>query len=402
MKMSPIAKILSAVLLVATVLYFGVEIYRYYSNPFSTTLTYNADAEDGIALSGWIVRQEEVFHADAAAVTHPLGEGEKAGYGQTIAVAYQSAQSLETVSRIEALTLQLEQLEFARNSYLDADAALKLDSSITGNILSLRRRLSGGDYTTVSNDTAVLKAAVLKRSHAYSSIEEVQSEISSVQEQIRSLRASLSDAQYVAAPQAGLYSALCDGYESVLTPDFLRTVTPSALRGISPEKNRGNVGKLIYGDTWYYTAVMDARRATSLKAGQAVTLRLAKSLERDIPVTVRSISSEEDGQVAIVLSCDKYISLTTALRHQSASLILNSYEGLRIPSTALRQDSDGRLGVYCVTGVTARFKPVDVVYQGSGYTLVKPREGAAGSAVLRGGDEVIITASRLEDGLVVR
>ena len=69
---------------------------------------------------------------------------------------------------------------------------------------------------------------------------------------------------------------------------------------------------------------------------------------------------------------------------------------------SLRQDADGRLGVYCVTGVTARFKPVDVVYQGSGYTLVKPREGAAGSAVLRGGDEVIITASRLEDGLVVR
>ncbi|MBO4853584.1 MAG: hypothetical protein J5482_00360 [Oscillospiraceae bacterium] len=402
MKLSPIAKILSAVLLLAIVLYFGVEIYRYFSNPFSTTLTYDAAAEDSIPLSGWIVRQEEVFHADAATVTHPLGEGEKAGYGQTIAVAYQSARSLETVSRIETLTLQLEQLEFARNSYLDADAALKLDSSITGNILSLRQRLSGGDYTSVSGDTAVLKTAVLKRTHAYSSIEEVQSEIAAVQEQIRTLRASLSDAQYVAAPRAGLYSALCDGYEGVLTPDFLRTVTPSALNGVAPAENRGNVGKLIYGDTWYYAAVIDAGRAQELKAGQMVTLRLTKGLERDISVTVRSISGEEDGRAAIVLACDKYLPLTTSLRHQSAALVLRSYEGLRIPSTALRQDTDGQLGVYCVTGITARFKPVDVVYQGSGYTLVAPQSEATGSAVLRRGDEIIITASRLEDGLVVR
>ena len=402
MKTSPIAKLLSAVGLLAIVLYFGIQIYQYLSNPFSTTLAYDAAAEDSIPLSGWIVREEEVFHVDATTVTHPLDDGEKAGYGQTIAVAYQSAQSLETVARIETLTLQLEQLEFARNSYLDADAALKLDSSITGNILSLRQRLSGGDYTSVSNDTAVLKAAVLKRSHAYSSMEEVQAEISSVQEQLRTLRASLSDARYVTAARPGTYSALCDGYESVLTPDFLRGVTPSSLNAVAPAENNGNVGKLIYGDTWYYAAVISARQAEDLKVGQTVILRLAKGLERDISVTVASLSGEENGQVAIVLSCDKYLSLTTALRHQAAALILRSYEGLRIPSTSLRQDAEGQLGVYCVVGVTARFKPVNVVYQGSGYTLVTPRSDAAGTAILRRGDEIIITANRLENGMVVR
>jgi hypothetical protein len=69
MKSSPAFKILSGVILAAVVLYFGIQIYRYYTNPFSTTLTYQATAEDSIPMTGWIVRDEETFHSDAATVT---------------------------------------------------------------------------------------------------------------------------------------------------------------------------------------------------------------------------------------------------------------------------------------------------------------------------------------------
>ena len=55
-----------------------------------------------------------------------------------------------------------------------------------------------------------------------------------------------------------------------------------------------------------------------------------------------------------------------------------------------------------MVGVSARFKPVSVIYQGNGYTLVEPTREASGSAILRSGDEVIITANKLENGVVVR
>jgi hypothetical protein len=55
-----------------------------------------------------------------------------------------------------------------------------------------------------------------------------------------------------------------------------------------------------------------------------------------------------------------------------------------------------------VVGVSAKFKPVTVVYQGNGFTLVLPTREAAGSSILRSGDEVIVTANRLENGMVVR
>ena len=39
-------------------------------------------------------------------------------------------------------------------------------------------------------------------------------------------------------------------------------------------------------------------------------------------------------------------------------------------------DDQGRTGVYCLVGFVAEFKPVDVVSQGDGYTLVRAADTA--------------------------
>ena len=402
MKSSPAFKILAGVVLAAVVLYFGVQIYQYLANPFTTTLTYEAVADDSIPLTGWVVRDEEIFHSDAVTLTHTLGEGQKVGFGQAIAMTYDNAKALDTVAEIDTLELQLQQLEFALTSTLDSDAALKLDNTITASILALRQNLSTGDYAAASDDISALKAAVLKSSHSYSSVEDIQADIEDVQSRISQLKGSLSGSQAVVAPRPGVYSAVCDGYESVLTPELLSDLTPTALAQVSPTGDDGNVGKLIYGDTWYYAANVDASYADKLRPGQSVTLRMAKGLSQDVTVQVRSVSSPENGQVAIVLQCRNYLPQTTQLRHQAAELVLRSYQGLRVPTTSLRQDDQGHTGVYCVAGISARFKPVQIIYRGDNYTLVRPTEDATGTAILRSGDEVIVTANKLENGTVVR
>ena len=56
-------------------------------------------------------------------------------------------------------------------------------------------------------------------------------------------------------------------------------------------------------------------------------------------------------------------------------------------------------GVYCIVGMEARFKPVDVLYSGEDFALVRSTLDAAEEVTttqeklrLRAGDEVIITA----------
>ena len=400
-KTSPLMKILPIAVLTAVLVYFAVQLYNYLSDPVNTTLVVAGQAEDTIALNGWLLRDEEVLPAQNGTLSRVRQEGERVGVGQVLARVYANDGALQTVSQIETLELQLQQLQFALTSYLNPDAALKLDTSITGDILTLRQSLTGGDYTAAEGDIAPLKAAVLKRDHSYASQEEIQTEIKSVDGQIKSLEASLSGTT-VTARASGTYSAVCDGYETVLTKAFLEEVTPGKLARLRPVDEQSNMGKLIYGDTWYYVVTLPEEQASYLKSQGAVTLRFAKGFDQNIRMQVVSVSAPEDGQAAVTLSCRKYLAQTTLLRHQAADVILRTYEGLRVPSNALRVSEEGVTGVYCVDGSTAAFRPVTVLYQGQGYALVQPAEGASDTQTLRVGDEVIATAGALSDGKVIR
>ena len=401
-KTSPLMRILPFAVLAAVLVYFAVQLYNYLSDPVTTTLVTEGQAEDTIALNGWLVRDEEVLPAQSGTLSRVQQEGQRVGVGQVLAMVYANDSALQTVSQIETLELQLQQLQFALTSYLDPDAALKLDTSITGNILTLRQSLTGGDYTAAESDIAQLKAAVLKRDHPYTSQEEIQTEIKSVEGQISSLKASLSGAAAVTAKAAGTYSAVCDGYETVLTTTFLETVTPGALARLQPAGEQSSMGKLIYGDSWYYVVTLTEEQAAYLKGQGSVTLRFAKGFDQNIRMQVEAVSEPENGQAAVTLSCRRYLAQTTLLRHQAADVILRTYEGLRVPSNALRVSEEGITGVYCLDGVTASFRPVAVLYQGQGYALVRPADGTSDTRTLRVGDEVIATAGQLHDGKVIR
>ena len=401
-KTSPLMKILPIAVLAAVLFYFAVQLYNYLSDPVSTTLVTEGQAEDTIALNGWLLRDEEVLPAQSGTLSRERQEGDRVGVGQVLATVYADDGALQTVSQIETLELQLQQLQFALTSYLDPDAALKLDTSITGDILTLRQTLTGGDYTAADSDIAQLKAAVLKRDHPYTSQEEIETEIKAVEGQISSLKASLSGAATVTAKAAGTYSAVCDGYETVLTTAFLEDVTPGKLARLQPAGTESSMGKLIYGDTWYYVVSLPEEQAAQLKALGTVTLRFAKGFDQNLRMQVANVSAAENGQAAVTLSCRKYLAQTTLLRHQAADVILRTYEGLRVPSNALRVSEEGVTGVYCLDGVTAAFRPVTVLYQGQGYALVRPADGAADTQTLRAGDEVIASAGALHDGKVIQ
>ena len=266
MKSTRAFKILSIALAAAVVFYFLVQGVRYLTNPYATTRVYTSTTEESVEASGWLGREEEAFRSEAGTLSHTRDEGEKVGKGQVIATAYDSPGALEAVAQIQAKRLQLEQLEYALSSYLNPDAALKLDGSISDDILALRKNLTGGDYTAASGDLSQLKAAIVKRSRAYTSSQEIKTEIAAVQDEIDSLQAGLTGATDITAPRAGTYSAVCDGYESVLTPAGLGDLTPSALDSLAPGENTANVGKLIYSNTWYYAAAVAEEEAQRIAA----------------------------------------------------------------------------------------------------------------------------------------
>lgn len=400
MRSTPIFKILSLAVLVAVVTLLGIEGYRYFHRSVSVSVAYTGQVTDSLSVTGWVVRQETPLPDTSGTLLRQVQEGEKVHAGQTVAMAYASKSALEVVSRLEDTELKLQQLQFARSSFLDSDAALKVDSDISDSILRLHIATADGDYATATQEMSAMKTAVLKRSYSYESLEQIDQAIAQTRSDISSLQNQLSGATSVKTAVAGVYSGSTDGSEEALTPDFLTDVTPARLDALSTGSAVKSAGKIITDNTWYFAANIPAQQARELQVGQEVTLRLSKGLQQDTPAYVQSISAEEDGQVAVVLSCTRYISQVTLLRHQQGEILLREYKGLRVPSAALRMDEDGSLQLFCRLGAYVYSKPVDLVYRGDGFCLVRSAQGAADARILRQGDLVISTARALTDGMI--
>ena len=417
-------KLLMAAVTLAVLAYFGMQGYRYFADPLTTTLAYNYQVEDSIDLSGYVVRQEQVLEDDGGGLLRlRREEGERVSRGGAVASVYADQSSLDRQAEISTLESRVEQLQYAQDAAGSSEVSMKLDAQILQNILEYRRCLTADRMAKAETYGSQLRALVLKRDYTYSENEDLSGQIEALQAQIKELKTQAAGSvRTVTAPVSGLYSAVVDGYETVLTPESLSDMTPSQLSAVRADSTvSSGVGKLILGDSWYYAASMSAADAEELqeasdalkKAGKSLTLRFAKSVERDLPVTVSRIGPEENGRCVVVFEGKTYLSRLTLLRQQSAQVVWDSTEGIRVPKEALRMEkvtvnSEGQrvteeaTGVYCVVGMEARFKPVEVVYNGSSFLLVRSaapedRENLR----LRPGDEVIITANDLYDGKVV-
>lgn len=411
---SPGTKLLMAVITLVLLSYFGVQVYRYFMDPLSTTLAYTYQVEKVAQLSGYVVRQEQILAHEEGLLQQERTEGERVSNGGIVATVYADEASLERQEELERLTARLEQLQYAREAAEGAEVSVKLDAQILQSILSYRSRLAAGKLQEAAVQGSTLQSLVLKRDYTYSNQTGIDQQIETVEAQIQALKAqSASKKRQVKAPMSGLFSAVVDGYETVLTPASLSALTPEGFFALEPDTSVATTtGKLILGRDWYYAAVMDVNAAEALAEEDTLSLHFAKGVERDLPVTLEDIGPEADGQAVVVFRGSSYLQELTLLRRQSASVIYDVVEGIRVPKEALRvvtrttENEEGKsvttqtTGVYCMVGMEARFKPVEVLYSGEGFVLV--RSLSSGETLrLRSGDEVIISARGLYDGKVI-
>ncbi|MCI8910758.1 MAG: hypothetical protein HFG09_08790 [Oscillibacter sp.] len=417
-------KWLMAAVTVGLLLYFGFQGARYYTDPLSITLAYPYQVENSVSLSGYVVREERVLQDESGGLLRLLRrEGERVSEGGAVAAVYADQASLDRQAEIDSLDSRIEQLRYAQEAAQGVEVTQRLDSQIRQNIRDYRAALEADRFHDAEKQAAELRGQVMKRDYTVSGTEDLTAQIRDLQLQRQALQSQAArSVRRVTAPEAGLYSAVVDGYETVLTPASLESLTPSALLSLQPELPAGTpVGKLVLGDEWYYVAAMSAAEARELeteqeelRSGETLYLRFQKGVERDLPVELAELGPEENGRVAAVFRGNTLLAQLTLLRQQSAQVLSGGLEGLRVPREALRVDTrvteneDGTTqetqvqGVYCLVGREARFKPVEILYSNNHFALVRPDVPDTQEILrLRAGDEVIVQAKNLYDGKVV-
>lgn len=311
--------------------YFGIYTFRSLNDPFSTALCYTHTVDESVEATGWVIREETVLPRQNGVVDILPEEGEKVAAGEVVAVVYQDASALERKTQIRQLELELEQLEYSLRQDSGRGDAAKLDQDILTALVELRGETAVGDLSGLEENAMRLKSMVFHRSYTYSSstesVESITAMIHTVSGQLQELeKQSQSVSRRVKAPAAGVYSALVDGYEEVLTVESLDSLNVSVLEQVQAVSvsEEGQAGRLITSSRWYFAAAVESSLVEELREGDSLTLRFSQERTGQVSARVERLGEEENGKTLVILSSDRQLSDVTLLRRQTVELVLDS------------------------------------------------------------------------------
>lgn len=388
------------ILLAAIAAYFGYNVVSSLYAPLMTATVTPYEAGAGYYASGFVVREEELLYSQYGTTVLNCAEGAHVAANDTVATGYRSEDAKTRQTRIDELSGQIEQLQYAWSAVSSVYDQAALDADIAGDLAQLSRYLALRDMNSVSDLSPELKGLILRRTGSDSDSGSLQARISTLQAELETLEAqSAGDTSAILAGKAGTFSAAVDGYESVLSPERLMEMTVAEFESVQPDETDANaIGRLVTSATWYYACVVPASELSGVEEGNRATLTFARDYYQPVTMRVARLGGNEAGSRLLVLSSDRALQNVTLLRQQSAEIVFTSYSGLRVPKSAVRVEN-GQTGVYILEGTLAKWKPITILHDtGESYVVTLDTSSTNN---LWPGDELIINAKNLYDGKVV-
>lgn len=386
-------------LLLITYLCYHAFVVPYQSIETEQTVSYTA--RDTIeAQSAYIIRTETLVEGKVSgSYRYSIGNGERVASGGVIADIYQSDSTVQSLSRIADLDRQIANLE-ALNNYssgvvVDID---QLNDQAHTNLVGLLNSVQQGDFTHCRDKAQDFLSVVNRRQTVTGQGNDFTALIASLKKEREGLIAAAGSAiGSVTAPCAGYFVSSVDGYEGVFDIDDIDSLTPEKLdsiKGRQPDEKA--VGKVVSDVTWYIAVSITFEQALQFSPDDKVDVDISTSQVVTVPAKVLQVNkSAASDRAVLVLACSYMNSQLSSLRTPSVSVVLNTYEGLRVSDNAIRVN-DGKKGVYISNGTTIEFVPVKVLYTGNGYVVCQRADPMEKGLHIY--DDVVVKGKNLYDG----
>ena len=381
-------------------------VHQFVSSVYSPVKTETAvfySASDGLNITGLIIRSETLVTSSGGGVMHfVLEDGSRVAKDGVIANIYDSESASITLSKIDSVNTKIEDIE-EMLSYNDLEAADldMINAKATQSLNSLIVSGASGNYGNMSELSDELLSALNRRQVAMGETTDFSAQLEQLKAEKNELSASLPAAKgTVKAAMSGYFVSKADGYETVLTCGSPESITPEFMSSVSAaELPDGVIGKIVSDYEWYIAAEISINESLKYKEGDSLTIYTSVKSYPKLPVTVKKINiSENSSSAVVVFSCNEMNSELATMRSGPMTVVTKEYDGLRVPSSALRV-VDSKRGVYVLTGMQVKFVEVNVLYNDDSYMICEKQ--TSDESVLRLYDEVIVKGKNLYDGKIV-
>lgn len=346
---------------------------------------------DGTA-RGIVVRSESVLQSSQPYIDISLREGAKVAAGGEVAMAMSGQTGLERAARMHELELEIARVSAAAEGISSAEDLTARNAQLRAAVLELAGSVARRELDAVDAAAANLRWLTFDESGREGArLDAMRAELDSLRQ------SSSSDTSLLRADFSGVFSTAVDGYES-LSPADLQNLTPQGVEELiasRAEVPEGAYGKLVTDYNWYFAAVMSDAGAANLTVGGYASLDFGRWYGGNVAAEVVSVSDGYNGSSAVVFRCDTALAETLPMREAAASVVFDEYNGIRVPSQAIRTDGEGLEFVWVITAMQLERKDVRVIYRDADFCVVE-REAAPNA--LREGNEIVVSGNDLYEG----
>lgn len=369
---------------------------------YRTEVALRYDSQDTIEFYGVFARNEHtVSRSTNGIIQYAHEDGSKVGKNSVIANTYSSASDITLTADIKNLHKRIDTLTDAQslagtdNSQIEA-----FDKLITEKHSQLIRAINSGEYSAVADIKYELLNLQSKRDMVKGKVTDYSSVISSLNSRIKTLESRISaEPVSILSEETGYFVSSIDGYESKITYDNIDTITPAEIAETVKDPKTASasgdiIGKMIEDYKWKLAATFTEGQAAVLTENTNVQIIVGAD-QSEITAKVENIEKHGDDYVA-VFSADDLNSTIASSRVGRFKLLVDSYNGIRIASSAIHFDKDNNIGVYIKSGTQAQFVKIERIYSSEDYVIVRDTTGKSGYLSLY--DNVIVEGKDLYDG----
>ncbi|MDO5547283.1 MAG: HlyD family efflux transporter periplasmic adaptor subunit [Eubacteriales bacterium] len=392
---------LPIIVIALLVFYIGGNFVVSHSRPVETTPAIQVSMDDSITSTGYFFREEQLVDVgDVSMAVYNYADGDKIAYDAPLVTIYKNDESLQNSHKLKEVDSTIEQLEALQNNSYVTNTS-QIDQKITTALSTIGDLVDSASFRQLPENLEQLRSYALKSGSMSGDISDIDEQLEKLYQQQSKLEAALEDkTMEINAEYDGYFSQSTDGYESILTLEEIEDLTVSSLKELTSKQPKNSDScKVISQYTWYYATVLSEKDASRMQEGQSVTLRFSQPSD-NISATIYAIRpDEESSEVLVIFTSTEMNKDLVSMRKEVGDIVLDSYEGLKIPKDAVRMKDD-QMGVYVLNGTVASFKSIETLYTGSDYYIVK--QNVIGNDSLVVNDDVIVHAKDVEDKKVVR
>lgn len=419
-----------AVIVVAVMIYLFQDVFKSNTVKYETEIAREVTVQDVVDLDAFIVRDERYIDGDANGTVVPLvPDGHRVARGDAVARVCSKEQDAADYAELEETKKIRERYQrLSEQTELNALDMEKLNEDINNAYTDLLSVINSRKYSNLTDYIAELEESYASKQVLRDGTIDLSETLATLDKRIAELEAKNISAKEVAAPLSGYYISNLDGHETTLRYDDVDSLSVAAVNSSlkhNPTAVSGKIGKIVASYKWYIIANIDSKYSRIIEIGDVMKVNIPEYGYENVRVKVENLSAEQDGKIAIALSCNEMNENYANMRIENIELVIEEYTGYRVKTSAIHSytpeeqsttsadenettttttasttgEQEKITVVYILRGTVMNARRVEVIYTDGDYSIVSnSSKSALGVKPIQRYDEVIVKGRNLKNG----